>query len=168
MYCRGGASRSESKSIDCRGQSHHNSIGNLPPAPERTELLPMKNGNVPHCVIPTAASAEWRNPPRGRKNHHKVKSATWEDSSTPFHYARNDMSGVVPFIQTGCIRYGASPPPGLDGDESSPLHCVVPFTRTGCIRYVAGGRLPMKLRCDCHWQSIDFDSLRGAPPLRFR
>ena len=31
-YRRGGASRSESKSIDCRGQSHHNSIGNLPPA----------------------------------------------------------------------------------------------------------------------------------------
>ena len=30
--CRGGAPRSESKSIDCRGQSHHNSIGNLPPA----------------------------------------------------------------------------------------------------------------------------------------
>ena len=30
--CRGGASRSESKSIDCRGQSHHNSIGNLSPA----------------------------------------------------------------------------------------------------------------------------------------
>ena len=33
---------------------------------------------------------------------HKVKSATWEDSSTPFHYARNDMiGGVVLFIYTG-------------------------------------------------------------------
>ena len=40
---------------------------------------------------------EWRNPPRGRKYQHMVKSATWEDSSTPFHYARNDMSGVIPF-----------------------------------------------------------------------
>ena len=33
------------------------------------------------------ASAEWRNPPRGRKYQRKVKSATWEDSSTPFHCA---------------------------------------------------------------------------------
>ena len=30
--CRGGASRSESKSNDCRGQSHHNSIGYQPSA----------------------------------------------------------------------------------------------------------------------------------------
>ena len=35
-------------------------------------------------VIPTAASAEWRNPPRWIMNHHKIKSATWEDSSTRF------------------------------------------------------------------------------------
>ena len=61
-------------------------------APERTELLPMKNGNVPHCVIPTVAQAEWRNPPRGMMNHRKAKSATCVDSSTPFHSARNDMS----------------------------------------------------------------------------
>ncbi len=26
------------------------------------------------------------------------------------------------------------------------------------------GRQLYELRCDCHWQSIDFDSLRGAPP----
>ena len=43
---------------------------------------------------------------------------------------------------------------------------VVPFTRTGCIRNVAGGRLPMELWCDCPRQSIDFDSLREAPPLQ--
>ena len=49
--------------------------------------------NVPHYVIPTAAPAEWRNPPRGMMNHHKLKLATWEDSSTPFHYARNDIIG---------------------------------------------------------------------------
>ena len=36
------------------------------------------------------ASAEWRNPPRWIMNHHKIKLATWEDSSTPFHFARND------------------------------------------------------------------------------
>ena len=43
-------------------------------------------------VIPTVAQAEWRNPLRGIMNHHKIKLATWEDSSTPFHSARNDMS----------------------------------------------------------------------------
>ena len=40
--------------------------------------------NVPCFVIPTVAQAEWRNPPRGIKNHHKIKPATREDSSTPF------------------------------------------------------------------------------------
>ena len=94
-------------------------------------------------VIPTAASAEWRNPPRWTKNHHKIKLATREDSSTPLGMT---CRGVVPFNQTGYIRYGASPSPGLDGVGSTPLHCsvygVVPFNRTGCIRYVAGGRLP--------------------------
>ena len=57
-------------------------------------------------VIPTAASAEWRNPPRWTKNHHKIKLATWEDSSTPLGLT---CRGVVPFNQTGYIRYGASP-----------------------------------------------------------
>ena len=88
---------------------------------------------------------------------------------------------------------GASPSPGLDGGAprseskindcrgqshidfivgSTPLHCsvygVVPFTRTGYYCHVAGGRLPMELWCDCPRQSIDFDSLREAPPLRQR
>ena len=54
-------------------------------------------------------------------NHHKIKIATWEDSSTPLGLT---CRGVIPFNQTGCIWYGASPSPGLDGDESSPLHCV--------------------------------------------
>ena len=105
------------------------------------------------------------------------------DESSPLHCS---VYVVVPFNHTGCIRNvagGRLPPlrtrrraipfilrPGgfaaLDGDESSPLHCVVPFNRTGCIRNVPGGRLPKKSWCDCHRQSIDFDSLRGAPPLR--
>ena len=41
---------------------------------------------------------------------------------------------------------------------------VVSFNLTGCNRCVAGGRLPMELWCDCPRQSINFDSLRGAPP----
>ena len=47
------------------------------------------------------------------KYQHKVKSATWEDSATPFHNARNDISGV-PFNLTGYICHGASPSPGLE------------------------------------------------------
>ena len=43
---------------------------------------------------------------------------------------------------------------------------VVPFSRTGYHCNVAGGRLPMKLLCDCHRQSLFFNSLRGAPPLQ--
>ena len=44
---------------------------------------------------------------------------------------------------------------------------VVPFNPTGYTSHVAGGRLPMELRCDCPRQSIDFDLLREAPPLRY-
>ena len=52
-----------------------------------------KTENVPHYVIQALSKAEWRNPPRWTKNQHKVKLAAWEDSSTPFHFGRNDMSG---------------------------------------------------------------------------
>ena len=82
--------------------------------------------NVPHYVIPTAAQAEWRNLLRKTKNHHKRNLATWEDSSTPFHSARNDIyDGFLPlrplFLQcltpyrpssTAC---GRSPFPGGEG-----------------------------------------------------
>ena len=121
-------------------------------------------------VIPTAASAEWRNPPRWVTNQHKIKLATREDSSTHCVSLGMTCRGVVPFNQTGCIRYVASPWRGWSGDESSPLHCtvywVIPFTGTGYFCHVAGGRLPMELWCDCPRQSINFDSLREAPPLR--
>ena len=72
-------------------------------ARESTEPLPIKTRHAPRYVIPTAALAEWRNPPRGRKYQHKVKSATREDSSTPFHYTRNDIiGGRFCFIHRGC------------------------------------------------------------------
>ena len=82
------------------------------------------------------ASAEWRNPPRGIMNHHKIKLAAWEDSSTPFHFARNDMSGGGSVL-SAWVLFGT-----LLGDESSPLHGVVPFNHTSYIRDVVGGRLP--------------------------
>ena len=70
-------------------------------APESTEPLPMKNRNAPHCVIPTAAQAEWRNPPRGRKVPPQGKICHLGRFLTPFHYARNDMPGVVLFYPQG-------------------------------------------------------------------
>ena len=78
------------------------------------------------------------------------------------HFGRDDIS-IGGSVLPPRVVFGA-----LHGDESSPLHCVVPFNRTGCIRNVPGGRLPKKSWCDCHRQSIDFDLLRGAPPLRIR
>ena len=47
------------------------------------------------------SEAEWRNPPRWRKNQHKIKSATWEDSSTRFRSLGMTYRGVVPFCPHG-------------------------------------------------------------------
>ena len=47
-----------------------------------------KNQTRPLYVIPTVASAERRNPPRGMMNQHKIKLATWEDSSA--HCVRSE------------------------------------------------------------------------------
>ena len=41
------------------------------------------------------------------------------------------------------------------------------FIGNGSVLSGAGGRLPMELWCDCPRQSIDFDSLREAPPLQY-
>ena len=74
--------------------------------------------------------------------------------------------------QNGLYSQRGQPLAGLDGVGSTPLHCsvyrVVPFNPTGCICHVAGGRLPMELWWGCPRQSIDFNSLREAPPLRHR
>ena len=47
-------------------------------------------------------------------NHHKIKLATWEDSSTPFDSARNDMSGVV-LVSSARVIFGAFPTISLVG-----------------------------------------------------
>ena len=39
--------------------------------------------------------------PSCRNNRRMVKFAAWEDTSTPFHFGRDDISGVVPFNRTG-------------------------------------------------------------------
>mgnify|MGYP004656196717 CR=1 FL=1 len=134
-------------------------------APATLDVQPVGvNGMTQNMVHPTVAAAICRQPARraGIVVHLYLYRPTQK---------RLSLYGVVPFNQTGYIRYGASPWRGWSGDESSPLHCsvyeVVPFTRTSCIRNVAGGRLPMELWCDCPRQSIDFDSLREAPPLQY-
>ena len=74
------------------------------PHPKRRKYYRKKQKTFPHCVIPTAALAEWRNPPRWRKNHHKVKLATWEDSSTHIRSLGMTCRRVVPFNRTGYSR----------------------------------------------------------------
>ena len=44
-------------------------------------------------VIPTAAKRSGGIHPSSKNNLRKVKLATWEDPSTPFHDRRDDMSG---------------------------------------------------------------------------
>ena len=83
--------------------------GNLPPTGPQGRnrgMFVSATAKPETPVIPTVAQAEWRNPLRGIMNHHKIKLATWEDSSTPLGMT---CRGVVPFNQTGYIRYGASP-----------------------------------------------------------
>ena len=78
-------------------------------------------------VIPTGASAERRNPPRCRKNQHKIKLATWEDSSTRIRSLGMTWRGAVPFNCTGYIRNVASPGSGLAGGRLPPLHSAIPL-----------------------------------------
>ena len=53
-------------------------------APKKDGTVSEFIGYVPHYVIPTAASAEWRNLLRWIKNQHKIKHVTWEDPSNRF------------------------------------------------------------------------------------
>ena len=67
-------------------------------AAERTELFPIKTRHVPPYVIPTRASAEWRNPPRGRKVPTQGKICNLRRFLDSLRFARNDMPGVVLFF----------------------------------------------------------------------
>ena len=75
-------------------------------------------------VIPTAASAEWRNPPRWKKNHHKIKFATWEDPSTRcapsgWHvdmWCRSSAQVIIAMLRGGALgSLSGSPQKGLQG-----------------------------------------------------
>ena len=142
--------------------------GNLPPATFRIQPVWL-NDTTPRHVIPSERS-ESRNPLKQQILPY-IGIFLLRGGFLHSAYATVGMTyrGVIPLTRTGYICHGASPWRGWSGDESSPLHRsvygVIPFTHTGCNCHVAGGRLPMELWCDCPRQSIDFDSLREAPPL---
>ena len=68
--------------------SQRESQGRLFDSTRKDGTVPDKKQKRSPYVIPTVAQAEWRNPPRWIMNHHKVKLATWEDSST--HCVRSE------------------------------------------------------------------------------
>ena len=119
--------------------------------------------NVIPYVIPTAAKRSGEIFPSSKNNQRKVKSATWEDSSTHIRSLGMTCRGVVPFCPHGVI-FGT-----LLGDESSPLHCVVPYIHTGCIRNVAAANSRPYMRntsapvVPTMWNVVP----RLIPPLRF-
>ena len=52
----------------------------------------------------------------------------------------------------------------FNGLHSTSKLVAVPHQSPKSVPKCRFGRQLYELRCDCHWQSIDFDSLRGAPP----
>ena len=109
-----------------------------------------KRNHLPICHSGLERQRSGRIHPSSKNNLRRVKLATWEDPSAPFHDRQDDMSGkVVPFTHTGYIC-------SVAGGRLPPLRThwgVVPFIRTGCICNVAGGRLP-PLRT--HWGVVPF------------
>ena len=124
-----------------------------------------QNGITSRYVIPTAASAEWRNPPHGRKNQHKIKLATREDSSThirslgmtcreagPFcphrlYSKRGGRQIAAPtyatplrllFLQCGTWYRASSTAYGGPPSPKGKVMGVVPFIHTDSIRHVPG------------------------------
>ena len=120
--CRGGAPRSESKSIDCRGQSHHNSIGNLPPATLQIQPVQVNKATPQVCHsdgrvsgVEESTTLEYE-PPQDKASN----SGRFLDSHL---LSRNDMlvggSVLPPRVVFGTLL----------GDESSPLHWVYHILR---------------------------------------
>ena len=97
----------------------------MPFRPPKGRNCSRKYQTRPLYVIQALALAEWRNPPRLTKNQRKVKSATWEDSSTPFHSARNDMSvggsGLFTRVVIATPRNGTQAVPYGETRDVSPL-----------------------------------------------
>ena len=71
----------------------------------------------PNMVLPTVAAAICRHP--AQRAGIVVRLYLFRPTQTCLL-----LYYVIPFNLTGCICHGASPSPGLDGDESSPLHCA--------------------------------------------
>ncbi len=124
----------------------------------RTKPLPIKPETSPHCVIPTVAQAEWRNPPRWIMNHHKIKLATQEDSSTRIlRSPRNDMSGG-----------GSVHPHGLYLPRCLAMNhrrCIAWFHSTARIVFATSHR---SVAFDCSNLSFLFRQRKMTPPKRVR
>ena len=91
--------------------------------------------------------------PSCKNNLRKVKSATWEDPSTPFHFGRDDMSGGGSVLTIRVVFVM------LYGDESSPLHCVIPFNHSGSIRNVITVNCQLKPIVNCPLSIVNFSPL---------
>ena len=96
-----------------------------------------KRNHLPICHSGLERQRSGRIHPSSKNNLRRVKLATWEDPSAPFHDRQDDMSGkVVPFTHTGYIC-------SVAGGRLPPLRThwggVVPFIRTVCSRNVPYG-----------------------------
>ena len=70
-------------------------------ARESTELLPKIPDTSPPYVIPTAAQAEWRNPPRGRKVPTQSKICYLGGFLDLLRSLGMTCRGAFPFVHTG-------------------------------------------------------------------
>ena len=95
-----------------------------------------KRNHLPICHSGLERQRSGRIHPSSKNNLRRVKLATWEDPSAPFHDRQDDMSGkVVPFTHTGYIC-------NVAGGRLPPLRThwgVVPFIRTVYSRNVPYG-----------------------------
>ena len=154
---RGGASRSELKSIDCRGQSHHNSIGNLPPA--TWQIQPAGLNGTTRYTEPNVAALTQRHPaPPGAgpvanitrlvERYHPIQQQTflrWTIQIQMYHGSGPAGRLVVlrAANQTLLIAGGNHtiiPSADCRRYSGGTIFWAIPFTHTGYTSNVADGR----------------------------
>ena len=146
--------------------------GNLPPATYRPPSRTNQTVSPRMCRLGGPVHPHRLYIPRGGRQ--VAAPTSMYNIFDIFRTQNNDRHVENMVFQNKCIVGAAiCRPPRIDHravpTKRYPTGCadgVAPFTRTGYKCSVAGGRLPMELWCDCHRQSIDFDSLREAPPLQ--
>ena len=143
----------------CRG-------GNLPPATFRIQPVWL-NGTIPRHVIP-----------RERKRVEESSQAAsftlcWFIEQRGGFLRSLCSVGTTYVFGFGRYKFKCTTIPAPGGRMAADCRRYTGFVHCDTIcsiqfnyRNVAGGRLPVELWCDCPRQSIDFDSLREAPPLQ--